>query len=110
MFVHGEQADTILASLLALMASPQSLSRCFVVRLSLVQHALSSPPSLIKTLLSSYLTEHIQGKNTVSGAKVANTEATQNALVKLKFLFRSCKMQRLQISPGLNQWKPALPS
>lgn len=28
MFVHGEQEDTILASLLALMAPPQSPSRC----------------------------------------------------------------------------------
>ena len=43
MFVHGEQVDTILASLLALMASLQSLSRRFVVRL--VRHRLSSAPS-----------------------------------------------------------------
>ncbi|KAK5868187.1 hypothetical protein PBY51_009223 [Eleginops maclovinus] len=51
MFVHGEQADTILASLLALMASPQSLSRCFLVRFSLVRHALSSSHqiSLVKS-------------------------------------------------------------
>lgn len=33
MFVHGEQADTILASLLALMASLQSLSRCLLVKI-----------------------------------------------------------------------------
>lgn len=31
MFVHGEQADTILASLLALMAALQSHSRCQIV-------------------------------------------------------------------------------
>lgn len=44
MFVHGEQADTILASLLALMAS--LLGHRPAVRPSLLPRALSSSPSL----------------------------------------------------------------
>ena len=54
MFVHGEQADTILASLLALMASLHSLSRCFVVRLSLVRHAviITQPHKKLLAVLS----------------------------------------------------------
>lgn len=41
LFVHGEQADTILASLLALMAPLQSVSCCFDVKQNPFRHALS---------------------------------------------------------------------
>lgn len=88
MFVHGEQADTILASLLALMASLQSLSRCLVVRLSLVQHALSSSPSLIKSLL--VLLSYTAHPKPVRGKYCLRLKV---ALVQLKCLFTSRKTE-----------------
>ncbi len=59
MFVHGEQADTILASLLALMASLQSLSRCLLVKIVPCPACfiITAKPCKIPLVLLSYTAE-----------------------------------------------------
>lgn len=52
MFVHGEQADTILASLLALMASLQSHSRCQIVTYPACFVIIAKPHKIPLVLLS----------------------------------------------------------
>lgn len=118
MFVHGEQADTILASLLALMASLQSLSRCFLVRLSLVQHGQSSSPSLKPQNPSSYssFTPHIQkksvrGKTLSSPRTKLQREVTQTTVGNLYSLIRRHRMSRRTRChyPYTNLTKPTIP-
>ena len=112
MFVHGEQADTILASLLALMASLQSLSRCLVVRLSLVQHALWSSPSLIKSLL--FLLSFTAHPKPVTGKILSETESGQQGWYRRHlFSWNACsRAARLRRSryPDRNISKPVFSS
>lgn len=100
MFVHGEQADTILASLLPLMAPLQPLSRRFLVRFSFVRHALSSPPSLVKSprVLRSYAAHpepnRRQSRVPGSEAESCKKEVVQKTLVKPESLLGSRRVSR----------------
>lgn len=70
-------------------------------RLSLVQHALSSLPRLIKSSLSSSLSQHIQKisqrENNVTSSETESgeKEVIQTTLVQLQFLFTSRRMDCL---------------
>lgn len=73
MFVHGEQADTILASLLALMASLQSLPRCQIVTcpacfviIAKPHKNPSRPPLLYSTSKISQRNNNVTGSETES--------------------------------------------
>lgn len=103
MFVHGEQADTILASLLALMASLQSLSRCLLVKIVTCPACfviIAKAHKILLVLLS--FTAHPKkisqmGKNNITGFRnwKWRTEAIQTTHARLKFLLASRRMRCL---------------
>lgn len=76
MFVHGEQADTILASLLALMASLQSLSPCQIVTCPACFVIIAKPQKIPFSLLCPPpLTQHIRDQSRENNGTGSGTES-----------------------------------